>query len=377
MDQIITAAAGENNLPAATRAIQITERIRANGRTAVNAVCAIGKDLRTMKIDKLYTELGYTEFEDYAEKEFDLKRRQAYQYISVFEKLGEEFVQSNAQLGITKLALLATANPEDRAEIMESEDLQSMKTRELEDLLDKYKQQGEQLSLLQEKNTALEARVEELESEPKDVQVATKEVPVPDKETEEQLKKKTQELISANAEKDSIRKELNAANAELEMYKKSSADARKKISEEVEKEKKKLSKELKDIETRLQNARAAAEQAKENAEKEKAEFLKQIEELKQAAQKPPENADKSNFKVLLSTVYRDMLGLVEYINDTENIEDRKQYFKKALEILHVCEDSIKERVEIPPEIPKEPLTSRGVVDIGSIPPISEKEDDDE
>lgn len=354
MDQIITAGAGENNLPAATRAIQITERIRANGRTAVNAVCAIGEDLRTMKIDNLYTELGYESFEDYAEKEFDLKRRQAYQYISVYEKLGKEFVQSNAQLGITKLALLATANPEDRAEIMESEDLQSMKTRELEDLLDKYKQQGEQLSLLQEKNTELEAKVEELENAPKDVQVATKEVPVPDKETEEQLKKKTQELISANAEKDSIRKELNAVNAELEMYKKSSADTRKKISEEVEKEKKKLSKEIKDIETRLQNARAAAEQAKENAEKEKAEFLKQIEELKQAAQKPPENADKSNFKVLLSTVYRDMLGLVEYINDTENIEDRKQYFKKALEILHVCEDSIKERVEIPPEIPSKP-----------------------
>ena len=251
MDQIITAAAVENNLPAATRAIQITERIRANGRTAVNAACAIGEDLRTMKIDNLYTELGYESFEDYAEKEFDLKRRQAYQYISVFEKLGKEFVQSNAQLGITKLALLAAANPEDRAELMEQEDIKGMTTRELEELLDNYKQQGEQLTL-------------------------------------------------------------------------------------------------------LQTARAAAEQAKESAEKEKAEFLKQIEELKQAAQKPPENVDKSNFKVLLSTVYRDMLGLVEYINDTENIEDRKQYFKKALEILHVCEDSIKERVEIPPEIPSKP-----------------------
>lgn len=354
MDQIITAGAGESTLPAAARAIQITERIRANGRTAVNAVCAIGEDLRTMKIDGLYTELGYESFEDYAEKEFDLKRRQAYQYISVYEKLGKEFVQSNAQLGITKLALLATANPEDRAEIMESEDVAKITTREPEELLDKCKNQGEQLSLLQEENGKLEARLEEIENAPKDVQVATKEVPVPDKETEEQLKKKTQELISANAEKDSIRKELNAVNAELEMYKKSSVGTRQKIAEEVEKEKKKLSKEIKDIETRLQNARAAAEQAKENAEKEKAEFLKQIEELKQAAQKSPENADKSNFKVLLSTVYRDMLGLVEYINDTEDIEDRKQYFKKALEILHVCEDSIKERVEIPPEIPKEP-----------------------
>lgn len=370
MDQIITAQAGENTLPASARAIQITERIRANGRTAVNAVCAIGEDLRTMKIDNLYIELGYESFEDYAEKEFDLKRRQAYQYISVYEKLGKEFVQSNAQLGITKLALLATANPEDRTEIMETEDVAKITTRELEELLDKCKNQGEQLSLLQEENGKLEARLEEIENAPKDVQVATKEVPVPDKETEEQLKKKTQELISVNAEKNSIRKELDAANAELEMYKKSSTDTRKKIAEEVEKEKKKLSKEIKDIETRLQNARATMEKAKENAEQEKAKLLKQIDELKQAAQKPAESADKSNFKVMLSTVYRDMLGLVEFINDTEDIADRKQYLKKALEILHVCEDSIKERVEIPAEIPTQSLTSRGVVDINSMKPIT-------
>ena len=288
MDQIITAGAGESNLPAAARAIQITERIRANGRTAVNAVCAIGEDLRTMKIDGLYTELGYESFEDYAEKEFDLKRRQAYQYISVYEKLGKEFVQSNAQLGITKLALLATANPEDRAEVMESEDVAKITTRELEELLDKYKQQGEQLSLLQEESKA-----------------------------------ETEKLKDAE-------------------------------------------KELKQKETELQNARAL----KIKAEHEKAALEAKVAELQKAAEKPPENADKSNFKVLLSTVYRDMLGLVEFINDTEDIADRKQYFKKALEILHVCEDSIKERVEIPAEIPKQSLTSREIVDISNMKPIT-------
>ena len=129
MNEIITT---EDMLPATARAVMITERIKSNGRAAVNAVCMIGKDLRTMKIDKLYTSLGYAEFEDYAEKEFQIKRRQAYQYISVYEKLGEEFVQSNAQLGITKLALLAAANPEDRAEIMENENVSDMTTRELE-----------------------------------------------------------------------------------------------------------------------------------------------------------------------------------------------------------------------------------------------------
>lgn len=324
MNEIITAEAGESALPASARAIQITERIRANGRTAVNAVCAIGEDLRTMKIDGLYTELGYEDFESYAEKEFDLKRRQAYQYISVYEKLGKEFVQSNAQLGITKLALLATANPEDRAEVMESGDVQGMTTKELEELLDNYKQQGEQLSLLQEKNTELEAKVEELESAPKDVETVTKEIvkEVPDKKTAKKLKDAEKQLKQKDAE--------------------------------------------------LQNARAM----KEKAEHEKKALEKKILELEQAAQKPPENADKSNFKVLLSTVYRDMLGLVEFIKDTEDIEERKQYFQKALEILHICEDSIK-KIDFPVEIPKQPLTSRGVVDIGSIPPISSNEEDED
>jgi chromosome segregation ATPase len=346
MDQIITAGAGESSLPAAARAIQITERIRANGRTAVNAVCAIGEDLRTMKIDGLYTELGYENFEDYAEKEFDLKRRQAYQYISVYEKLGKEFVQSNAQLGITKLALLTTVNPEDRAEIMESEDVAKITTRELEELLDKYKQQGEQLSLLQEESKAeteklqaklaaeaarsaeLEAKLSDIESAP--VEVAVKEVQVPDKKTEKKLK-----------------------------------DTEKKLKEK---------------EKDLDDFQKVADERIRKAEKEKEALEAKVAELQKAVEKPPENADKSNFKVLLSTVYRDMLGLVEFINDTEDIADRKQYFKKALEILHVCEDSIKERVEIPTEILKQSLTSRGVVDIGSMKPISssnaEYDDDD-
>lgn len=385
MNEIITAEAGESALPAATRAIQITERIRANGRTAVNAVCAIGKDLRTMKIDKLYTELGYTEFEDYAEKEFDLKRRQAYQYISVYDRLGEEFVQSNAQLGITKLALLATANPEDRAEVMESEDVGGMTTRELEELLDKYKQQGEQLSLLQEENTKLEAKVEELESAPKDVQVATKEIPVPDKETEEKLKKKTQELISANAEKESAEKKLRAVEAELDMtkgsYARLQAEMQKEVSEKVKKEldteKKKAEKELKQKEKDLDDFQRVTNERIRKAEREKAILEAKIAELEQAAQKPPENADKSNFKVLLSTVYRDMLGLVEFIKDTEDTEERKRYFQKALEILHICEDSIK-KIDIPVEIPKKSLRSGGgVVDLGSIPPISSNDDEAE
>ena len=368
MEQIITAAEAEQHLPAQERAIQITRRIKANGMIAASAILEMSKDLRTAKVEELYKEIGYSSFEEYTEKEFNIKKRQAQAYISTFEKLGEEFMQSNAQLGITRLAMLATANPEDRAEIMESTDVAHITTAELEQLLAEKKQQGEQLSLLQDENTKLEARVEELESAPKDVEVAEKQVikEVPDQKT-------VKELATAKADLEKVKKELSAVTAEAEMYKKSAESARieaKKVKDNAELEAGKAAKE------EIEKATKIADKRIQKAEQEKAALEAQIAELKAVAEKPPENADKNNFKMLLSTVYRDMLGLAEFINDTEDIADRKQYFKKALEILHVCEDSIKERVKIPVEIPKQALTSRGVVDISSISPITSSSDEE-
>ena len=268
-----------------------------------------------MKIDNLYTELGYTDFETYAEKEFDLRRRQAYQYISVFERLGEEFVQSNAQLGITKLSLLAMANPEDRAEVMETEDVSSMTTRQLEDLLDKYKQQGEQLSMLQEekdelskektdngrmihaleqKIKELEERNTELENAPKEV--AVQEVQVPDKKTEKELK-------------------------------------------DTKKELKEREKELREAEERIKKLE---DMSSMEASAVKAEYEGKILELQkklQTAEKPAESSDKSNFKAMLASAYKELTGLIEYISTSEP-EDRKTYMQAAYKILNASKDAL-------------------------------------
>lgn len=334
MEQIIEV--DEKSLPANVRAIQITERIKTNGRIAVNAVCSIGKDLRTMKIDKLYTELGYEEFEDYAEKEFQLKRRQAYQYISVYEKLGEEFVQSNAQLGITKLALLAAANPEDRAEVMESEDVQDMTAKELEELLAKYKEQGEQLAFLQDQNAGLVKENEELTAELAGCPTVEKEVlrEVPDPETAEELRKANRKLAEATTEKDSIQKELNATKSELEMYKKSAENAKKEASEAE----KKAKAEFKDRKAKLEADNKAI---REKAEQEKAALEAKIAELQKAAEKPADSADKSSFKAMLTSAYKEITGLVEFIKAAEPSE-RATFIQKAFQILNMGKDAIKE-----------------------------------
>ena len=343
MEQIITAAEAEQHLPAQERAIQITQRIKANGAIAANAIVEIGKDLRTVKIEELYKALGYESFENYAKQEFNLEKRQAQTYISTFEKLGEEFMQANAQLGITRLAMLATANPEDRAEVMESTDVAHITTRELEQLLAEKKQQGEQLSLLQEEKSNLEKKIDELENSPKDVEVATqvkevvKEVPDP---------KTVKQLAEAEAALKEAKKELSATRAEVELHKKSAESARleaKKIKDNAELEAEKAAK------MEIGKFQKTADERIRKAEREKADLEAQIAELKAAAAKLPENADKSNFKALLSRTYSDMGTLVGFIKSTENQEEREMYFKKALEIVNACKESIM-AIEIQPHI---------------------------
>lgn len=331
-------------------AFLITERIKDYGKVAVNAVCNIGKDLRRMKTENLFVHLGYESFEDYAEKEFQLKRRQAYQYISVYEKLGEEFVQSNAQLGITKLSLLAAANPEDRAEIMESEDVQGMTSKELEEALAKCKQQGEQLSLLQEENSKLKEESELDRKEQENANAAAQHYKneckhrAEDqqrlegrvKNLEEELKDKERIIADLKGNVKEIIKEIPDKKAEKELAK-------------VKKAQVAAEKELEKAKSEIENVNRVKEQMYEEAQKKISELNSKIEELSKAAEKPAENADKSNFKAILTSVYKEIIGLVEFIKSSDDPEERKVFFKKALEVLNAGKDSLK-GIELPVDV---------------------------
>lgn len=322
-------------------AFLITERIKDYGKVAVNAVCNIGKDLRRMKIENLFVHLGYESFEDYAEKEFQLKRRQAYQYISVYEKLGEEFVQSNAQLGITKLSLLAAANPEDRAEIMESEDVQGMTSKELEEALAKCKQQGEQLSLLQEENSKLKEESELDRKEQENTNAAAQHYKneckhrAEDqqrlegrvKNLEEELKDKDRIIADLKGNVKEIIKEIPDKKAEKELAKVKKAQAA-------------AEKELEKAKSEIENVNRVKEQMYEEAQKKISELNSQIEELSKVAEKPTENADKSNFKAMLTSTYKEITGLVEFVRNSEP-KDRETFIKKALEVVNIGKDALK------------------------------------
>lgn len=102
------------------QALLLHQKIMASGNIVQQALVDICRDLKTMRDEKLYKDLGFESFDSYCEEKVGLKARQAYTYISTYERLGAGTIKENAELGITKLSLLSSMNPVDRAEALDS-----------------------------------------------------------------------------------------------------------------------------------------------------------------------------------------------------------------------------------------------------------------
>lgn len=156
--------------------------------------------LKRMRDGKLYKELGYQNFEDYCERETPFSRRQAYKYITIIETHTADFVNSSSQIGVQKLYLLTALTDEQRTELTETVDLESVTVRELREQIATLQAAKEtaQADAAQAKDAVreaeeakernrltlrgiidkkvelvhqLEAKVKELESKPQDVAV--------------------------------------------------------------------------------------------------------------------------------------------------------------------------------------------------------------
>lgn len=324
-----------------TEALSLHRKILADGAIAAESLTALAKDLKEMRDSKLYLELGHTNFEDYCEKSAGIKQRQAYNFIKSLETFGEDGLQSNASLGITKLAALATLCDADRAELMNSEDVSELSTRELQaridDLQHKYDQQTldftalaaekEELSekiegensLKESLNDALN-KIKELESRPVDVAV---------QEMSEEDKAKLRAEIAAElaheAGKD-LKAAEDKAKKEIEQAKMNS----KKLADDALAEKK------------------AAEAAKKAAEEKAAALEKEIADLqanaKKAATAPPPSEKKEVLKYHFEAIKNAFNASAEIISALEGEEKGK--FKGAmLKLTDACK-AIVEGIEV-------------------------------
>lgn len=117
-------------------------------RSAYDFAYKMAVEIKRMRDEKLYVAGGYETFAEYTESALGMKERNAYNYIQIVEKYSEEYLQTNAKLGVTKLLLLSSLSDSDRAKI--EEEAEDATVKELKSMIASIKaEQGEQLTLIE------------------------------------------------------------------------------------------------------------------------------------------------------------------------------------------------------------------------------------
>ena len=259
--------------PEVATALETHNAIISSLENAANALVSLCRNLKHMRDSKGFTALGFEKFEDYTENACNIKKRQAYNYIQSYERLGSDFMQSNAQLGITKLLLLTEVCAVDRADFVEENDLEGMSVAEVKKLVAQNNDRGEQIDLLEEKLSSALDEIKELKDRPVDVAV---EQPS-EADIKKLVDKRTAEMQTEFAEKE---KALKAD------YKQKLSAAKQKAQEKADAEKQKAVAEARS--SAINEAKEEFKSKLEKAEQERAEAMKQAEQM---AAKLDKNAD--------------------------------------------------------------------------------------
>lgn len=118
-------------------------------------------NLKKMRDEKLYKELGFSEFNDFTQKELGMSDRNVYNYISIAENVSPDLVKSISLIGVTKVSLLASLSEEKQAEVAEAVDLESVSVRELKIEINRLKGWNKDLGAAKDRAVAAQTSLEE------------------------------------------------------------------------------------------------------------------------------------------------------------------------------------------------------------------------
>lgn len=321
-------------------AVTLHQSILANAQVSATAFVEVCKGIKKMQIEKLYIELGYENFEDYTEKALNLGRSQAYKYIRLLDNLGEDFVHSNAQLGISKLALIASVEiKEDREEMLKDNEMSEMSTREIQELVEKVKFQGEQLSLLEEeleesKSVSADNKADELDKLKNELEETKKQLSKAKHEHKEEYEN-TERMFSENQK---LTEKLAVAQEQIEKLNEQPVDVA--VIEPSEDEIAKIKAEAEQkVKAELQE-RLSKEHEQEIANI-KAGYEKKLEAVENKAVVSPEpiitKDNTETFKAYFANAYDAFNKLVTFIS---NVEDNEMYVTKTGQLLITLRESV-------------------------------------
>ena len=216
-------------------------RIIAAAELITKGALELGKNAKKMRDEKLYIELGFENFDDYTQKVLNMGERQAYNYIRVYEKYPPQQLENYSEIGVTKLGYLIDIPVTEREEFIESQgvdNLKTMSTKEVEELVKKNTIQAEQIELL-----GVEvSKLSEIDKQKADFEVKFKK----EKEAKEKLERTIKELKNKPTFEDleemktevklELAKDFDKQKAELEEnHKKQIAELQKQKEVDLEK----------------------------------------------------------------------------------------------------------------------------------------------
>ena len=319
-------------LPDAGRAHLVHGEILAGKKQVAVGLYELAAGLKTMRDERLYQALGCAGFDEYCEKLAKVNVSQAYKYIKVYEELGAGVLQSAGGMGIEKLFLVTQLPPAERGDaIAEPETIEGMSVKELKDFVAKARQQGEQLSLMQDELDELKLEKQDAEAEMEDEKARLEKELEHLREKLRTTEDTQKETIKAaiNAEKNKYAEEAETLarlkmQLEIEEARKAGEEDGKKAAEKtIDKAKQALEKEKK----ALEDAKKTAEDEKKKAEAELNALKKEIggrDEQIAGLEKKLRTADSATagFKVCLEGLVGAYDRCREYLAKIEDANER-------------------------------------------------------
>ena len=275
------------------RAVLLHNRINANAKIVADSIVEIGRDLKTMRDEKLYEEIGCGSFAEYCEQKTPIKQRQAYNFIKCYEKYGEERLAEISYLGVTKLVMLAAIEDNDANEIIDSGDADNISASELKKKIDELQKANEQLTLDLDEKSKEESKIEKLKNEYEKLKA--------EKAAQESVNAKQAER---NSELERQIKELREKPVEVAVQKPSEEELeeiRRAAAEKAENAAKvKHEEEIAKLREKADDERLVAVNAARKESAEEIERLKsQISDLQSSAKKAEPTSEKERVKIYI------------------------------------------------------------------------------
>lgn len=298
-----------------------TEMVQA-GQKAAECLLIMATDMRRMRDERLYEAAGFETFKDYVETALNIKERQAYNWISVLD-LPEVYLTKNAGMGVTKLALIASASEKVAEDLMADETTAEKSVRELQAII------KEKDAELEDKQKQISFLTEQLEKTP----TATEAPEVDTSAYDERIKELTEKLADANEKLGKTEDKLKAEKAKVK-------ELKEREPEKVEVENPETAEQLEQAKKDLTEAEAAVEKAK--AEKAEAEEKAKTAEAELTAYKKTQEA-VATFKVHAGNLFETFETVLSAVKQIKAVD--ADLAKKCLGKLAAFADNVKNSVE--------------------------------